>query len=438
MRFAVTEVEVGPFLVDLTTGRILRDGIELGLRPQAFRVFKTLIENRGQYIDHNHMIEQAWDGTVVSRHTVDVTVAELKKALQEFTSWIMHRPKLGYRLDVPKSDDLVRKGWHFWNQRTRQGFEKALESFQAAALEDGSDFRAYEGLAASYLTLATYCMQAPRDLYPLFKDAHRRAASLAGMTPELRSHYGHALHMFERKFDEAEAELLQAEREKPGLSRIYQLLAMLYVCTGRFEDALQAVAKGYKVDPLWPPLPAVEISVRFFARDYEGAVECGRNSIELHPYVHIGRGFYAQALEYSGRVDDALRQYRMGYMMSPGLTWLHVLEAACLYRIGRKSEAAQSIKQIEELRKTEYVDAYCLALAYDVFGARDRAFEELERAKEENSINLSLLAIDPRMDSLRQDIRFERILKEIQGRTSNSPNFFKGSFEKLGELDVRP
>src|SRR6476469_9665581 len=27
--------------------------------------------------------------------------------------------KVGHRLDVPKSDELVRKGWHFWNRRTR-------------------------------------------------------------------------------------------------------------------------------------------------------------------------------------------------------------------------------------------------------------------------------------------------------------------------------
>ena len=113
----------------------------------------------------------------------------------------------------------------------------------------------------------------------------------------------------------------------------------------------------------------------------------------------------------------------MGYMMSPGLTWLHVLEAACLYRIGRKSEAAETIEQTEELRKTEYIDAYCLALAYDAFGARDRAFEELERATEENSINLSLLAIDPRMDPLREDVRFERILKEIQGTRAEARDY---------------
>src|SRR5437667_11012464 len=77
--------------------------------------------------------------------------------------------------------------------------------------------------------------------------------------------------------------LLEAKRQKPSLTRVYQLLAIVYVCTARFVDALQALAEGFKIDPLWPVLPAVEISVRFFARDFDGAVECGRKSVELHP-----------------------------------------------------------------------------------------------------------------------------------------------------------
>src|SRR4030095_10010732 len=137
MRVSIHEVEIGPFLIDLTSGRLLREGVELGLRPQACRVFKTLIQNRGQHVDYDHMITEAWDGTVVSRHTVDVTVGEVKKVLQEFGSWITHRPKVGYLLDIPKSEDLVRKGWHFWNRRTREGFEKAVERFQATALKTG-------------------------------------------------------------------------------------------------------------------------------------------------------------------------------------------------------------------------------------------------------------------------------------------------------------
>src|SRR2546426_10185706 len=199
MRSTVQEIEIGPFSVELSTGTLLRDGVELDLRPQAFRAFKTLIQNRGQYVDYEQMIAEAWDGIVVSRHTVDVTVGEVKKVLAEFGSWLTHRPKVGYRLQVPKSEDLLRKGWHFWNRRTREGFEKALASFHEAALEDGTDFRAYEGLAASYLMMGTYSMRAPRDLYTPFEDAYNRAVALAVMTPELRVYRAHALHMFKRR-----------------------------------------------------------------------------------------------------------------------------------------------------------------------------------------------------------------------------------------------
>src|SRR5262245_48824405 len=219
MRVSVNEVEVGPFLIDLCTGRLLRDGIELGLRPQACRVFKTLLQNRGQYVDYEHMITEAWDGIVVSRHTVDVTVGEVKKVLHEFGSWITHRPKVGYRLDVPKSEDLVRKGWHFWNRRTREGFEKALASFEAAALEDGTDFRVYEGLAATYLMLGTYCLRPPRDVHDQYRAALERAVMLAGMTPELRVHSAHGLHILDRNFPQAETEFLQVLQEKPTLTK---------------------------------------------------------------------------------------------------------------------------------------------------------------------------------------------------------------------------
>jgi DNA-binding winged helix-turn-helix (wHTH) protein len=46
------------------------------------------------------MIREAWDGISVSRNTVAVTIAEVKKVLQEYGSWIRCRPKLGYRLEV--------------------------------------------------------------------------------------------------------------------------------------------------------------------------------------------------------------------------------------------------------------------------------------------------------------------------------------------------
>jgi len=406
MRVSTHEVELGPFLIDLMTGRLLREGIELGLRPQACRVFKTLIQNRGQYVDYEHMIAEAWDGIVVSRHTVDVTVGEVKKTLQEFSSWITHRPKVGYRLEVPKSEDLVRKGWHFWNRRTREGFEKALVCFEAGAQEDGADFRVYEGLAACYLMLGTYCLRQPHEVHASFLKALDQAVALTGMTAELRLHHAHALHVFDRDYARAESELLHVEREKPTLTKQYGFQAMLYTSLGRFDDALQALCKGYKIDPLFPVLPAVEVSVHYFAGNYDAAIACGRKSLELHPYILVGRCFYAQALEYGGHLDEALQEYRTACTMLPGLNWLRILEGACMSKCGRTAEAAGILQEILQIRQTEYVDAYYMALLYDALGMRDKAFAELERAIEEDSITLCLLDVDPKMVSVRKDPRF--------------------------------
>jgi len=192
-------------------------------------------------------------------------------------------------------------------------------------------------------------------------------------------------------------------------TKLYGFLAMLYTSAGRFEDALTTLAKGYKMDPLFPVLPAVEVSVHFFARNYDAAIACGRKSLELHPYILIGRCYYAQALEYAGQLELAVQEYKTACSMLPGLIWLRLLEAACLCKCGRESEATKILKEVERLRTTEYVDAYYLALLYDRLGMRDKAFAELDRAFDENSITLCLLDVDPKMDPMRKDPRFAKL-----------------------------
>src|SRR5690606_9719588 len=139
----------------------MRDGAEVRLRPQAFQALKVLLEHRGKSVSYERMIAETWKGTHVSRHTVDVTVGEVRRTLREDASWLTHRPQVGYCLEIPTSGALVRKGWHFWNRRPRQGLERALECFQQAAAESPADFRAFEGLSASYLALATSGVRAP-------------------------------------------------------------------------------------------------------------------------------------------------------------------------------------------------------------------------------------------------------------------------------------
>jgi len=412
VRVPVEPIPFGPFCLDATNSRLLRDGVEVDIRPQALHVLQVLVQNGGRHVNYDQMILEAWNGTLVSRHTVAVTVGEVKKILGEFGPWISHRPRMGYCFETPHSDDLVRQGWHCWNRGTREGFEKALCYFQRAARET-NDPRAFEGASLCYMMLGTCGMRPAREMYQGFLDAHRRAVALSGLTPDLRADRAQGLHVFEHKVAETEADLLQALREKPKWVPAHMGLVMLYAGTGRLEEALQQVDEVRAIDPLWVQLPASEVFVRFFRRELPEALAAARQGLELHPYLPLGRALYAQALEYSGDTEEALKQYRMAMVLCPDLPWLRALEALCLANSGRRAESLAILQQLEELRKTEYVDAYFQAMLLHALGRKDEAFLELERAVDENSAALFVLDVDPRMDPLRADPRFGEIKDRI-------------------------
>ena len=145
---------------------------------------------------------------------------------------------------------------------------------------------------------------------------------------------------------------------------------------------------AYAVDGLWPILPAAEILIRCCRGEFDRAVACGKKTLDLHPYFALGRSHYAQALEFSGRFEEALVQYRLACVMSPDLHRLRAEEGRCLALYGRETAALELLNQLEEIRSTEYIDGYFMAFLYDSLGCRDEAFEELESAAAENSPHL--------------------------------------------------
>jgi tetratricopeptide (TPR) repeat protein len=413
MRSTTGQIEFGPFCLDTETPRLLRDGVELELRPQALHALRTLLQNTGRCVDYADMIGDAWHGISVSRHTVAVTVGEVKKALKECGDWISYHPKLGYRLDVPQSEDLIRSGWHYWHRHTREGFEKALSCFQQALHQSGMEFRAWEGISRCYLMLGTFAMRRPAEMYSAFLDAHAQAVALGGMTSELRGDRAQGLHVFELRFKEAESELLLAQRENPRSAGVNIRLAVLYATMKRYDDALEAVQKAYTADSLWPILPAAEILVRCCRGEFEIAIDCGKKALDLHPYLALGRSHYAQALECAGRHEEALVHYHMASAICPDLPRLRAEEGRCLARLGRRKEAQAILEELEALGRAEYMDGYIMAFLYDALGRTEDAFENLERAVEDRSPILFLLDVDQRMDGLRAHPRFMRIRNTI-------------------------
>jgi DNA-binding winged helix-turn-helix (wHTH) protein len=127
----MADLSFGPFTIDPNANRLLRDGVEVRMRPQAFQALRTLVAHGGRSVDYERLMREAWGGTTVSRHTVDVTIAEVRKLLKDCGSWIQRQPKNGYALLIPKSETFIRLGWHFLNLRSRDGVERGARMLRA-------------------------------------------------------------------------------------------------------------------------------------------------------------------------------------------------------------------------------------------------------------------------------------------------------------------
>jgi predicted Zn-dependent protease len=82
--------------------------------------------------------------------------------------------------------------------------------------------------------------------------------------------------------------------------------------------------------------------------------------------------------------------------------------------IGRRAEAEKILRNLEQKSKSAYVSPYMIATVYAGLGEKDKAFEFLERAYQERSLDISWhLRADLRIDNLRSDPRFETLLRRV-------------------------
>ena len=82
--------------------------------------------------------------------------------------------------------------------------------------------------------------------------------------------------------------------------------------------------------------------------------------------------------------------------------------------IRRVAEARKILRDLEQRSASSEISPYIVATIYAGLGERQKAFDYLERAYRERSIELSWSRkADPRLDPLRSDARFQSLLRRV-------------------------
>jgi DNA-binding response OmpR family regulator len=76
-------VEVGPVVVDLAGHRLLRDGVELPVKPKAFELLAFLVRHPGQAFTRDQLLERVWGYDYAGEtRTVDVHIHWLRTEIE--------------------------------------------------------------------------------------------------------------------------------------------------------------------------------------------------------------------------------------------------------------------------------------------------------------------------------------------------------------------
>jgi serine/threonine-protein kinase len=322
------------------------------------------------------------------------------------------------RLTKRQTDDaeayrLYLKGRHHWNRWTEDGFYKAIEYFQQAVEKDPGYALAYTGLADSYVLLGWNSYLPPKDAFPKGKMAAMGALRLDPDLGEAHTPLAAVLWLHDWQWQEAQMEFkrsLALNLAHPTANHWY---AEYLMTMGRHEEAIAGMKNSQELDPL-SLIISVAIGWAFYmARRYDEAIEQLRRTVELDPNYPVTYWILGLLLRKMGRYELAIAEGEKGVKLSGGSPLMSAALAQTFATAGRRKKAIQILDDLTKLTRQKYVAPYFFAGIHIGLGEDDRAMEYLEKSYEEHSHWLIYLHIDPSMDGLRSNPRFQSLLRRV-------------------------
>jgi len=317
----------------------------------------------------------------------------------------------------PEAYQLYLKGRYFWNRRNEESMKEAISYFQKAIALDPSYGLAYAGLADAHALMPVYGRNPPKEDIHRSLAAARHAVELDDTLAEAHTALANAL-VDDLQFAAADREFARAIALNPSYATAHQWFGESLQAQGRFQESFAEIKKAHDLDPLSLIINCVLGSSLSLAGHHDEAVLQLHRTLEMDPNFSVAQFILGQVLEDDGKLQDAAVAYEKAKDALPSPIRMAML--ACLdVRLKKTAEARAILADLTSRAQQGYVGSYSLALIEAALGDKEAALRLLEQACDERSIqlggNTGSLKIDKRLDSLRGDPRFQKLLARSMG-----------------------
>jgi TolB-like protein/DNA-binding winged helix-turn-helix (wHTH) protein/Flp pilus assembly protein TadD len=313
----------------------------------------------------------------------------------------------------PEAYEDYLRGEYFLNRRDRNSLEKALTYFQASIDLEPRFAASYAGIAETYSVMALWTNARPSDTFPKAEEAARKSLDINPSIPIARAVLAEMACEYDRDWEKAIREFEELVETDPGYEGGHEWFARCLSRLGRSKEAVAEIERIRQLDPLSSIVNTQAGQIYYEARQFDQAEQLYLKVLELDPlYVpaHINLWWTYQQL---GRFDEATKHFTEG-VRSAGAPSRVLEEIDSAYKSqGVRGVRAWMLKKALENPKS-YVSPYYVSRLFALNGDREKALEWLAKAVTSSDSNAAAIKVDPALDSLRDDSRFQSYIQEMR------------------------
>src|SRR5580693_6014311 len=385
------------------TGRMMQSGGSLRIDTELVDV-ATGSQIWGAQFDRKpgdiFTIQDEISHEISGKLRLQLTRAEKKRLIRRHT-------------EDPEAYRLYLQGRHHWNRWTEEGFYKAIGYFHQATQKDPSYALGYAGVADSYVLLGWNSYLPPKDAFPKARAAAMSALEIAPDLGEAHTDLATVLWLHDWQWPQAQKEFQRSLELNPCYPTANHYYAECLMTMGRNAEALTRMKKSLELDPLSLIINVAIGWAHYHARQYDEAVAQLLRTVEVDPNYPMTYWILGLIYRKTARYDLAISAGEKGVSLSGGSPLMRTALAQTFAVAGAPEKAIQIVDELNELAKQRYVAPHFFAGIYVGLGEHDRAIEYLEKSCAEHCHWLIYLHIDPSMDDLRNDPRFQDLLRRV-------------------------
>ena len=320
----------------------------------------------------------------------------------------------------PAAYDAYLKARYNLHQMTPGAISKSIEDFERAIQLDEKYAPAYAGLASAYalLAIAPFDLLPPREAMPAAEQAARKALDIDSLFAEAHTALALVNHHYHWKWEEAQAGYELAIELNPDHADTHLWYSWLLLALGRRDAAFDEIEQTMSIVQETDPHRLVAIhttraAAYYFGREYQRAVDECEKAKQLDPeyfMLHFIAGRAYMRLNEHAKAIAHLKQARTETGEMP------LMDAALglAYAVsGKKAETMKLAEAFKAAAKKRYIPPTYFGMLFAGLGDKDKAMMWLEKAYDDRADGLTWLNVEPMLDEVRSDPRFQNLIRRI-------------------------